>query len=426
MHLHRPAAAPRTHARHPHHAPPADRHPAAAPAPAAPRPVGLHVHRRPRWRAAAGVLAAVMLLGLAACGGGDGGDGAAATGDPAGDTTYPAAPELEGLGQWWNAEPFTLATEREAGRVVLIDFWTYTCVNCIRTLPYLRAWDEAYRDHGLTILGLHAPEFDFEHDPANVEEAIRRHQIAYPVAQDNDFRTWRAYENRFWPAKYLVGVDGTLRYAHFGEGDYRETEEAIRVELERAGHDLSGVPLASLDDPTRDAAATQQTRELYAGYQRNFSSQGRYAGQDEYYIGADRLGMYEDTGPHAADQWYAHGWWRNEAEAFVHARQTDDLSDYIAVPFAARTVHVVLRGAPDPDTPLTVVAELDGRPLTPQEAGRDIEYDDAGRSVLRVQDARLYRVVALPGFAERELRLRTDSPDFAFFSFTFGSYDEGD
>jgi cytochrome c biogenesis protein CcdA/thiol-disulfide isomerase/thioredoxin len=147
------------------------------------------------------------------------------------------APELRGTGRWFNTKggrPLTLESLR--GRVVLIDFWTYSCINCIRTLPALKAWDRTYRDDGLTIVGLHAPEFPFERDAGNVERAIARNDLRYPVAQDNDFATWNAYGNRFWPAKYLIDARGRVRYTHFGEGEYDTTEDAIRTLLAEAGH----------------------------------------------------------------------------------------------------------------------------------------------------------------------------------------------
>ena len=143
------------------------------------------------------------------------------------------APELTGITGWINTEPFTLAEHR--GKVVLIDFWTYTCINCIRTMPFLRDWQEKYADQGLVIVGVHAPEFEFEKIKQNVVNAVEEFGLEYRVAQDNDMATWRAYRNRFWPAKYLIDKDGYIRYTHFGEGAYEETEEKIRELLVEAG-----------------------------------------------------------------------------------------------------------------------------------------------------------------------------------------------
>ena len=151
------------------------------------------------------------------------------------------APELQDTQRWFNTvnrAPLTLRSLR--GRVVLLDFWTYSCINCIRTLPALKAWDSRYRGEGLTIIGLHAPEFPFERDAANVERAIARNGLRYPVAQDNDFATWRAYGNQYWPAKYLIDARGRVRFVHFGEGEYDATERAIRTLLAEAGHERLG------------------------------------------------------------------------------------------------------------------------------------------------------------------------------------------
>ena len=152
----------------------------------------------------------------------------------------PLAPELRDTGAWINSEPFTLESRR--GEVVLLDFWTYTCINCQRTLPYMRSWHEKYGDAGLVVLGVHTPEFEFEELLENVQEAVNEFGLLYPVVQDNDYGTWRAFSNRYWPAKYLIDKDGYIRYTHFGEGRYEQTEQWIRALLEETGVDLSEIP----------------------------------------------------------------------------------------------------------------------------------------------------------------------------------------
>ena len=172
------------------------------------------------------------------------------------------APEIQGIEKWINTPgeaPLTLAALR--GRVVLVDFWTYSCINCLRTLPHLRAWDEAYRDAGLTIVGVHSPEFAFERVPDNVGDAVDRLGIRYPVALDNDFATWRAYSNQYWPAKYLIDREGNLSYHHFGEGEYEETERVIR--------ELLGASVSTRPTSVDEKQATQlRTPESYLGYER--------------------------------------------------------------------------------------------------------------------------------------------------------------
>ena len=168
---------------------------------------------------------------------------------------YGLAPDFTGNDRWFNSAPLTL--ERLRGRVVLVDFWTYTCINCIRTLPHLVAWDKAYRDAGLTIVGVHAPEFAFEKKASNVERAVRQNGIRYPVAQDNAMATWDAWGNQYWPAKYLIDQRGHVRYVHFGEGDYEETEEAIRSLLREPG---------AMSRPGRTVTAGERaTPETYLG-----------------------------------------------------------------------------------------------------------------------------------------------------------------
>ncbi len=336
----------------------------------------------------------------------------------------PAA-ELAGVTGWINSEPTTIAELNEQNRVVLIDFWTYTCVNCIRTMPFLREWHQKYGERGLTILGVHAPEFEFEKDPNNVQDAVQRFELAYPIVQDNEMTTWRAFANQFWPAKYLIGANGNLRYRHFGEGAYVETEKHIRAALEDAGWDVSDIPLGTVDEHAVDPNAISVTRELYGGYGRNYTQNGIYARQPEYYEGGDRELFYEDPSPviHDNQYWYLQGLWRNEREAIVHARVTEDYEDYIALRFIARSVNVVLN--PLRDEPFDVVVELAGRPLTTAEFGADVIYDDQGRSIIRVDEPRMYAIVELPGVGEHELKLRSNSDNFAMFAFTFGIYTEG-
>lgn len=342
---------------------------------------------------------------------------------PTTQSLYRAAPELTGLTTWFNSEPVTISQLGSQGRVVLIDFWTYTCVNCIRTLPYLKVWDERYRDHGLTIIGVHSPEFEFEKVTENVKTAVDDFGLQYAVAQDNEMKTWRAFNNAYWPAKYLIDSGGGIRYQHFGEGQYLETERQIRAALQAAGWDVSKIPEGGYAAPVTDPTATTVTRELYGGYDRNYSLFGSYAGQELYYKSPDQTHLYEDIDPHAHNKWYVSGLWRNEAEAIVHARTTTDLEDYIAFKMAGRSANVVIN--PVEPGQFDVIVEIDGRPLQQDEAGADIVFDDNGRSILRVEQARLYRFLELPQFGIREVKLRSNSDSFAVFAFTFGNYQDG-
>jgi thiol-disulfide isomerase/thioredoxin len=333
------------------------------------------------------------------------------------------APQLAGLSGWLNSEPLEIEKLNAERRVVLIDFWTYTCVNCIRTLPYLKIWHDRYKDRGLTIIGVHAPEFEFEKLPINVTAAVGRFGISYPVAQDNRRETWDAFNNAYWPAKYLIDARGALVFQHFGEGEYLETEQEIRRALSEAGWDVSGIREGGYEVPRQDPRASTVTRELYGGYERNYGFFGAYAGQDLYYKAADDTVMYQDSEPHAHNKWYLQGLWKNEAEAIVHARETIGLEDYIAFKFAGRSVNVVIE--PDRPVEFDVVIEIDGRPLTPAQAGQDIQFGEDGKSLIKVRESRLYAIVELPEFGIHNLKLRSNSDAFAVFAFTFGVYQEG-
>lgn len=338
--------------------------------------------------------------------------------------------DVVGLNAWLNGAETTIALEIAKGNVVLIDFWTYTCINCVRTLPFLTEWDRKYRDHGLVIIGVHTPEFAFEERIENVRAAIAEHGIEYLVAIDNDYRTWRAFQNRWWPRKFLIGptYDGSpmgVRYDHIGEGHYDQTEHAIRQALEAVGRDLSDVPFGvDVAVPVREGGTPRQTRELYAGWRRNVGSGGPYAGQDAYFLagtGIDTLFRDVPTSDREHNFWYLEGLWRIEDESIVHARETKDLEDYMALLVRGRTANVVLTVAED-GRPFRVYVELDGRWVFPTEAGEHIQWDDEGRSYIEVTQNDLYRLLFLPEWSEHELRLRSDSDQFRIFAFTFGSY----
>ena len=336
------------------------------------------------------------------------------------------APGFQGIHHWINSDE--LSMEELRGQVVLIDFWTYTCVNCIRTLPYLKEWHAKYADKGLTIVGVHTPEFEFEKVTENVVNSVGEYGLGWAIAQDNDFRTWRAYSNRYWPAKYLVDQHGTIRYRHFGEGKYTETEDWIRDLLEETGADLSDVEVSADDGPARDPRASasdpeeRQTREIYAGFQRNISSRGLYVFHDQYYEGPNRTLSYSDPGDHQNQFMYLQGLWTNGLESIRHARETESYEDYIVLKFAATTVNAVID--PEGDSAFDVQVTIDGRPLSPEEAGPDVVVAE-GRSFFTVTEPRMYEVVSLPEFAIHELNLSSNSDDFALFAFTFGSYDRG-
>ena len=343
----------------------------------------------------------------------------------------PTAPELEGIHAWVNSQPLMVSSLK--GNVVLVDFWTYTCVNCIRTFPYLKLWHAKYADDGLVILGVHTPEFKFEEDLENVRAAVMEYGIGWPVALDNDYDTWRAYRNRFWPAKYLIDKDGIVRYTHFGEGAYGETESKIRELLQEAGADLSrletDLPSDQMLDPdflkNRSAAVT---RELYTGHVRGYRDAfagGGFVAQPEYYENKNTVMIYQDPGEHMRHLIYLHGPWHNGPESLRHSRETADFEDYLALTFSAKSVNAVFRPEGEDPGPFEVLVTLDGEYLTDSNRGSDVVLEEDGRSFLYVDEPRMYSIIQAPSYGTYDLRLSSNSPDFGIFAFTFGVYESG-
>jgi thiol-disulfide isomerase/thioredoxin len=286
------------------------------------------------------------------------------------------APEVRGIVDWINSKPLTLRELR--GKVVLVDFWTYSCVNCLRTLPHLKAWDAAYRRDGLVILGVHSPEFAFERVPGNVRAAVRKLGIRYPVALDNDFATWRAYANQYWPAKYLIDRTGRLRFHHFGEGDYGHIESLIRQYLgERSG---ASTHVADLT-PTQST-----TPESYLGYERL----GPFSGSR---IEPDREATYHFPRVTFPDSLAYAGRLTVEKQRIVAGRGAG-----LRLQFHARQVNLVLGGAGQ------LRVYLDGK---------------LRRTVQVRGEPRLYTLLELPSLRQGLLELRF-APGLSAYAFTFG------
>jgi cytochrome c biogenesis protein CcdA/thiol-disulfide isomerase/thioredoxin len=311
--------------------------------------------------------------------------------------TYGQAPDFTGTQDWFNTpggESLSMSDLR--GKVVLVDFWTYTCINCIRTLPYLEAWQQRYGRDGFTIVGVHSPEFPFEKDAGNVRDAIRQNHLTYPVVQDNDLATWDAWGNQYWPADYLVDADGHVRSAHFGEGGYDETEREIRTLLHAAGHSKLGAG-ARASGQAPSARAT--TPETYLGAQR---ASGWVNGQihpGDQDFGAPSAGVPVN---HLA---YSGNWGITDEDARSGAGAGIDLE------FNSRRVFLVL-GSPGQARRIQVL--LDGRPIPARLAGSDVHNGSA-----TIEAQRLYRLVDLPAVAQHRLSLRF-APGISGYAFTFG------
>jgi cytochrome c biogenesis protein CcdA/thiol-disulfide isomerase/thioredoxin len=307
------------------------------------------------------------------------------------------APDFVGTQRWFNTPgERSLSPASLRGHVVLVDFWTYSCINCIRTLPYLNAWNERYASKGLTIVGVHTPEFPFEHSAANVQEAIRQNGIRYPVVQDNNYATWNAYNNEYWPAEYLIDKQGRIRVADFGEGEYAAKERAIRSLLVEAGAEgLGSATKVSAQAPS----ASETTQETYLG-----AEKAERFENGQITSGLHRFGT--SPTPPAPEHLRYSGTWQitsSSATALAGAR--------LQLSFRARRVFLVL-GSPSRARQVRVL--VDGRPVPPGLAGSDVR---GSRALVSFQ--RLYRLVELPR-VERHVLTVEAPPGVSAYAFTFG------
>jgi cytochrome c biogenesis protein CcdA/thiol-disulfide isomerase/thioredoxin len=314
-------------------------------------------------------------------------------------------PSLSGAVQWLNSPPLT--AEGLKGKVVLVDFWTYSCINCLRAIPYVRAWAEKYKDQGLVVIGVHAPEFAFEKNIANVQKAVADLKITYPVAIDNDYAIWRAFDNQYWPAHYFIDGQGRIRHHHFGEGEYDESEHVIQQLLAEAGEASPSSGLVSVSSAGAEAApdmADVRSPETYVGYERaaNFVSPGGAVHDTKhvYASGAPRL-----------NEWGLSGDWTIGGEQAA-LNQKDGGITYR---FHARDLHLVLGPARD-GKPVRFRVTIDGA-VPGDNHGADVDADGQGT----VTGQRLYQLVRQTGaIADRTFEIRFLDPGVEAYAFTFG------
>ena len=313
-------------------------------------------------------------------------------------------PDFGGIGPWLNSGPLTAAAL--ASRVVLVDFWTYSCINCLRTLPHLQAWHETYGGSGLTIIGVHTPEFDFEKDPDNVRLAIARYGLTYPVVLDNDYTLWNRYRNRAWPAHYFIDANGNIRYRHFGEGEYAHSEEVLRTLLAEVGRTLPAEPV-HLAEPAL-ACERQLTPETYLG-----SDRLEYLGSPEP-VRAEVPQLYSSVARPGLGIFYLAGQWRIDPDCIIPAGLPAKLI------FRCRAASINLVAAPGAAPGCRINIRLDGRALKASENGGDaVIENDASYAV--IDEARLYRLVDCGAVCgEHLLELEVDRPGVKLYSFTFG------
>jgi len=315
-------------------------------------------------------------------------------------------PSLEGATGWLNTKPLDAADLR--GKVVLVDFWTYSCINWLRTEPYVRAWAEKYKDDGLVVIGVHTPEFSFEKDVNNVKWAAEKYQVNYPIVIDSDYAIWRAFENNAWPALYFIDAAGRIRHHHFGEGDYEHSEEVIQellVEAGKSGFDPDPVHVAGTGVEAAADFETLATPETYVGYGRtdNFASAGG--------IVRDAPNFYSIPEDLRLNRWALSGRWRVGREA----TSLTDTNGRIAVRFRARDVNLVM-GAAARGSAVRFQVRIDGE-APGQNAGVDVAGDGSGM----VKEQRLYQLVRQgQPVADRTFEIEFLDPGVEAFSFTFG------
>jgi cytochrome c biogenesis protein CcdA/thiol-disulfide isomerase/thioredoxin len=299
--------------------------------------------------------------------------------------------QITGITEWLNSDPLTM--EQLRGKVVLVDFWTYSCINCIRTLPYLTNWYDTYKDKGFVIVGVHTPEFEFEKNPANVKQAIERFKIHYPVAMDNNYSTWDNFQNQYWPAHYLIDQNGIVRQVHFGEGKYLETENDIRALL----------GLAPLTGKEKETLPTVHiTPETYLGYERA----EKY--DSDIQISPDVVKDYQYKGPLPADHIGLKGKWTIQDQYIV----SDSPDSSLDLNFQANRVYLVIGGKSD--QPIKVL--LDDKPVP--EENRTDDMDNTG--AIKVQEDRKYDIVDLKGKIGRHKVTLIVPTGIRLYAFTFG------
>lgn len=333
-----------------------------------------------------------------------------------------------GAGRWLNTR-HALTKENLRGKVVLVDFWDYACINCIRTLPYLKAWHQRYGDKGLVIVGIHSPEFAFGRLEGQVEEAIAEFELPYAVLLDNEYETWDRYANKAWPSKHLVDAEGYIRLQRRGEGHYRDVEQAIQALLRRQtpGIDLPDLlpALREMDRP--GALCYRPTPELYAGYQGGGLFGGALGNETGY--APEGPVAYSLPGPFDLEEghFYLAGFWWARPESMVFAGRE---VGRVVVPYRAAGLNAVLSPSADPievvlglrpggKEPLAEI-RLDDKPLTPEEAGSDIHFE-GGRSFVRISRPRLYQLVRHRTFGPHQVELILRTSGVALYTFTFVS-----
>ncbi len=311
------------------------------------------------------------------------------------------APNLVGIAHYLNTSPEEL-TKRIEDKVVLYDIWTYSCVNCIRTLPFITSWDEKYSDQGLLIIGIHSPEFEFEKNPQNVKAAIEKYGISYPVVMDNDMKTWKAFENNYWPRKYIADHEGNIRYDHIGEGSYQETEKIIQQLLNERSmamglENISENKLVSIEEFEHTLF---RTPELYFGYK--FAQNRNQLGSEEGFQ-PEKIVKYSEPSIVELNKFYPIGNWKNNDDSM----ELTEATGVIKVLFDAKEVNIVTENYAQ----LEIL--LDGIPLTEKYAGSDIKFSNK----IEVSTPGMYNIISSETSITRIMEIKVEGKGFQAFTF---------
>ena len=320
------------------------------------------------------------------------------------DSGIKKAPNLVDISYYLNISSEEL-TKKMENKVILYDIWTYSCINCIRTLPFITSWAEKYSDQGLLIIGIHSPEFEFEKDPQNVKIAIKKYGITYPVVMDNNMETWKAFENNYWPRKYIADHEGNLRYDHIGEGSYQETEKIIQKLLDERSIalDIKNISENKLVIIEEFEHTLFRTPELYFGYK--FAQNRNQLGSDEGFQ-PEMIVKYSEPNNIELNKFYPIGNWKNHEDSMELTKSTG----LIKVSFDAKEVNIVTKN----NAQLKIY--LDGVPLTKKHAGSDIIFGNK----MDVSNAGMYNIIKSETRISHTMEIVIEGKGFQAFTFTFG------
>lgn len=314
---------------------------------------------------------------------------------------------------WINSEPLTLKNLR--GKVILVDFWEYSCINCVRTLPYLKSWYERYHKYGFEIIGVHTPEFEFGKDRNNVETAMQKLGVVWPVVLDNDYKIWGAWENSVWPREFLLDQEGVVQHDHSGEGGYQETEALIQKLLREKNPEAKFPAVMELvrdiDHPA--SVCFRTSPELYAGYERGS------LGNPEGYVRKKIVEYEAPTGEIKEDVIFVAGKWKNNLQNLQRAagEVAESTNLWIGLKYHSKGVFAVIK--PETDPGFKVYIEQDGKPIDKNDAAEDIQFDTDGRTYFVVDEARMYRLINNQEYGVHMLKMFPTSDSFGLYTFTF-------